>query len=280
MLGKCRYVVGLPQFPLLAAFITATVCLVLWHLLGCLLSPQGTQIVVLRYLPLSPGNDKSLPPPYPMHKLAPSDRTTLINLEDFTFQLNNFPCNGSSSPLLLVLVNSAPGNVENRRTSRETCGRGFHRLLFMLGAVESRAAQAALEEENRTYRDLVQGNFLESYRNLTYKHVMGLKWTAYCCPGARYVLKTDDDVFVNCPALLDFLSQDLLLWGARRLILCQTLTFEYVRRSLKSKWLVSLLEYPGRLYPPVLCWLGRDLFPRRRVPAVPRGTAHSLLLDR
>jgi len=60
----------------------------------------------------------------------------------------------------------------------------------------------------------------------------------------------DDDVFVNSPAPLDFLSQDLLLWGARRLILCQTLTFEYVTRSLKSKWLVSLLEYPGRLYPP------------------------------
>jgi len=166
------------------------VCLFLWRLLGCLLSPQGTQIVVLRYLPLSSGKDKSLPPPYPIHKLAPSDRTTLFNLEDFTFQLNNFPCNWSSSPLLLVLVISAPGNVENRRTIRETWGRGFHRLLFMLGAVESRAPQAVLEEENRTYRDLVQGDFLESYRNLTYKHVMGLKWTAYCCPGARYVLKT------------------------------------------------------------------------------------------
>ena len=143
MLGKCRYKVGLPKFPLLAAFITAAVCLFLCRLLGCLLSPQGTQIVVLRYLPLSSGNDTFLPPPYPVHKLAPSDITTLINLEDFTFQLNNFPCNGSSSPLHLVLVNSALGNVEKRRTIRETWGLGFHRLLFMLSAVESCAAQAA-----------------------------------------------------------------------------------------------------------------------------------------
>jgi len=249
MLRKRRYWAVFPTFPLLATFITAAVCLFLWRLSSCL-SPQATKIEVLRYLLLSPGNDTSLPPPYPMHELAPSDRTTLIKVKDFIFQLNNFPCNGSSSPLLLVLVISAPGNVENRRTIRETWGRGFHRLLFMLGAVESRAAQAALEEENRTYRDLVQGSFLDSYRNLTYKHVMALKWTAYYCPGARYVLKTDDDVFVNSPAVLDFLSQDLSPWGARRLILCPTLTFGHVVRSLKSKWRVSPQEYPGRMYPP------------------------------
>jgi len=152
--------------------------------------------------------------------------------------------------LLLVLVTSAPRNVENRRTIRETWGRGFHRVLFLLGAVESRDAQVALEEESRTYRDVVQGNFLDSYRNLTYKHVMALKWTVYYCPGARYLLKTDDDVFVNTPALLDFLSQDLSPWGFRRLILCENFTFQFVIRSLKSKWRVSPQEYPGKMYPP------------------------------
>ena len=249
MLGKCRYGAGLPTFPLLATFITAAVCLFLWRLPSCP-SPEGTQIEVARYLLLSPDNDASLPPPYPMHKLPPSDRTTLIDVKDFTFQLNNFPCNGSSTLLLLVLVHSAPGNVEKRRTIRQTWGREFHQLLFLLGAVESRAAQDALEEENSIYRDLVQGSFLDSYRNMTYKHVMGLKWTAYYCPGARYVLKTDDDVFVNSPALLDFLSQDLSPWGARRLILCQTLTFTYPLRSLGDKWRVSPQEYPGKMYPP------------------------------
>jgi len=248
-LEKRRYGAGFPPSPLLATFMTAAVCLLLWRLLRCP-GPQGTQLVAPSYLLLLPGNATSLSPPYPMRKLEPSDHTTLIDVKDFTFQLNNFPCNGSSSLLLLVLVRSAPENVENRRTIRETWGRGFHRVLFLLGAVESRAAQAALEEENRTYRDLVQGRFLDSYRNLTYKHIMGLKWTAYYCPGARYLLKTDDDVFVNSPAVLDFLSQDLSPWGARRLILCPTLTFGHVVRSLKSKWRVSPQEYPGRIYPP------------------------------
>jgi hypothetical protein len=248
MLEKRRYGAGLPTSPLLAAILTAVVCLFLWRLSSCP-EPQAAQLVAPSYLLLLPGNVTSLPPPYPMHRLAPDDRTTLIDVKDFAFQLNNFPCNGSNSLLLLVLVHSAPGNVDKRRTIRETWGRGAHRVLFLLGAVQSSADQAALEEENRTHRDLVQGRFLDSYRNMTYKHVMALKWTAYYCPGARYLLKTDDDVFVNTPALLDFLAQDLSPWGARRLILCEPFTSAYVKRSYRSKWRVSPLEYPGRMYP-------------------------------
>lgn len=248
MLEKRRYGAGLPTSPLLAACVTAAVCLFLWRLSSCP-GPQATQLVAPSYLLLLPGNATSLPPPYPMHKLGPGDRTTLIDVKDFAFHLNNFPCKESGSLLLLVLVHSAPGNVEKRRTIRETWGRGPHRVLFLLGVVESPAVQAALEEENRLHRDLVQGRFLDSYRNMTYKHVMALKWTAYFCPGARYLLKTDDDVFVNSPALLDFLAQDLSPWGARRLILCEPFSFAYVKRSYRSKWRVSPLEYPGRMYP-------------------------------
>lgn len=46
----------------------------------------------------------------------------------------------------------------------------------MLGAVNNESLQNAINEESERYHDLVQGNFVDSYRNLTYKHVMGLKW--------------------------------------------------------------------------------------------------------
>ena len=250
MLEKRRYGPGFPTSPLLATILTAAVCLSLWRLSSCPGS-QNAQFFAPSYLLLLPGNATSLPPPYPMHKLPPDDRNTLIDVRNFDFELNNFPCNGSNSLLLLVLVHSAPGNVDKRRTIRETWGQNSasHRVLFLLGEVESPQAQAALEEENRTYRDLVQGRFLDSYRNMTYKHVMALKWTTYFCQGARYLLKTDDDVFVNSPALLDFLAQDLSPWGARRLILCEPFPFAYVKRSYRSKWRVSPQEYPGRTYP-------------------------------
>jgi len=37
---------------------------------------------------------------------------------------------------------------------------------------------------------------------------------------------------------------------------------------------------PRKNVRPVLCWLGRAVFTRRRVPAVPRGSVHRVFLDR
>ena len=43
--------------------------------------------------------------------------------------------------------------------------------------------------------------FQDSYYNLTLKTVMGLKWVKDHCSQARFVMKTDDDIFVNLPKL-------------------------------------------------------------------------------
>lgn len=248
----------LPPSPVLVVVLTAAACLSLYRLAAC---PGGgpapaspTRPPQQSYLLLLPGNVSTSAPPYPMQRLAADDATSLIDLRGFRFRMNSFPCGNGSRPLLLVLVHSAPANTEKRRTIRSTWGSGagvnadFH-VLFLLGEVDGEEAQEALDAESRLYGDLVQGSFRDSYRNMTYKHVMALKWAAYFCPGARYLLKTDDDVFVNSPALLRFLSHDLSMWGARKLILCAPFPFAYVKRSWRSKWRVSPLEYPGHVYP-------------------------------
>lgn len=119
----------------------------------------------------------------------------------------------------------------NRRAIRSTWGKDLH-LVFLLGETNSSQTQQALEQENHVHHDLVQGSFLDSYRNLTYKHVSGLKWTTYHCPGATYVLKTDDDVFLNTPYFTEFLNRELSPLGARRLILCEVLYTPIVKRSV------------------------------------------------
>ena len=43
--------------------------------------------------------------------------------------------------------------------------------------------------------------FQDIYYNLTLKTVMGLKWTSIYCNQAKYIMKTDDDIFVNIPLL-------------------------------------------------------------------------------
>jgi hypothetical protein len=43
----------------------------------------------------------------------------------------------------------------------------------------------------------VQGNFMDTYRNMTHKAILGLRWLSEFCPEAPYALKADDDTFLN-----------------------------------------------------------------------------------
>uniref|UniRef100_A0A182PDR8 Hexosyltransferase n=1 Tax=Anopheles epiroticus TaxID=199890 RepID=A0A182PDR8_9DIPT len=155
----------------------------------------------------------------------------------------------ASPPLVLVLIHSAPANLVKRNTIRATWGQSDarSRLIFLMGAVDTNASQMAIEQESRLHGDIVQGNFVDAYRNMTYKHVMALKWFAYHCPGAQYVLKTDDDVFINTPVLYNALQRVV---PQRNLLLCQLVTKLSVKRTHRSKWFVSWREYPSRYYPP------------------------------
>lgn len=210
----------------------------------------------------------------PADSLPKDDYSSLIDLKDFRFTINFNNCSSSSSsrsrskreddadalgdslksddrrsPLVLVLVHSAPTNWYKRNTIRDTWGRYDPRakLVFLLGAVNSSVLQRRIEKENRLYDDIVQGSFLDAYRNMTYKHVMALKWFTYHCPEAKYILKADDDVFVNTPALYNVLSG--LQTPRRRLLFCQEIWNAPVKRTHRSKWFVSIPEYRNKYYP-------------------------------
>jgi hypothetical protein len=42
--------------------------------------------------------------------------------------------------------------------------------------------QAVVEQEFAQYKDLVQGNFIDSYFNNTWKTALGLRWAVEHCP--------------------------------------------------------------------------------------------------
>lgn len=210
--------------------------------------PYSSSTSAAGYLLILPGNLTQPSQPYSLNELPSDDKSTLIDIKDFKFTINHNLCN-KTQPLLLLLIHSAPGNFRKRKVVRETWGQETSDLILLFFVGSSEKYKKALEDENRKYKDLIQGNFLDAYRNMTYKHVMALKWATYYCPSAKYILKLDDDVFVHIPALLNFLTQDLSPWGARRLILCDLKLEVAVKRSWRSKWRVSPQEYPGRLYP-------------------------------
>lgn len=176
-----------------------------------------------------------------------TDYTYLVNM-NFTFKMLPLVCNEDEG-LLLILVHSATDHFSQRKTIRETWGQSDDdiKLLFLVGTVENAAIQEKIQEENKAHNDIMQGSFLDTYHNLTYKHVMALKYVVYHCPRTQFVLKVDDDVFVNVPTLKNFLGSYICQNGKRTKILCSRLKNPPVLRE--GKWATSLEEYPEDNYP-------------------------------
>lgn len=181
-------------------------------------------------------------------ELSADDFGKLIDLEDFKFTMNHDSCSGLDfQPLVVILIHSKPDHFRKRKVIRETWGEKDPRglLLFVVGSVKSSKLQDDLDVENVEHNDLVQGNFHDSYRNLTYKHVMALKWFVYNCPNVTYLLKTDDDVFVNTPLLYNYL--EMATYSPN--IVCSKLENPDVHRIASDKWYVTYDEYSGSHYP-------------------------------
>ncbi|CAD7003799.1 unnamed protein product [Ceratitis capitata] len=148
------------------------------------------------------------------YTFPPDDFHQLIDLHDFTYLINQNGC--SRDIQALILVHSAPANEEKRRLIRDTWantdilplvnGVMPLRVIFLLGTVDSEALQLDIDRENFENGDIVQGSFVDSYRNMTYKHVMAFKWFLYNCAHAQILIKADDDVYVNTPQLLIYLA--------------------------------------------------------------------------
>jgi len=109
---------------------------------------------------------------------------------------------------LLIIVASAVDHGTRRDAIRETWGSNLKlhntKLIFLLG--QGRDKQSKIQNEHNLYNDILQEDFEDTYHNLTLKTIMGLKWMSIFCPQAQYVLKTDDDIYVN----VDLLHKSLL----------------------------------------------------------------------
>ncbi|XP_064541981.1 beta-1,3-galactosyltransferase 5-like [Drosophila montana] len=185
----------------------------------------------------------------------------LIDLHDFDYVIKQPPCKPHTRAL--IMVHSAPLNIDKRSVIRRTWGSPSVistssplRLFFLIGAVGDDAMQSMLLAEHTRHGDLLQGNFLDGYFNLTYKHVMALKWFHTRCEQAQLLVKVDDDIYLNTPQLLEHLRSpfptDSILeqTPSENLLLCAIRNRDRVIRSYSSKWRVSFWEYSGRYYPP------------------------------
>ncbi|KAH8412303.1 hypothetical protein KR009_001116 [Drosophila setifemur] len=191
----------------------------------------------------------------------PPEEEHLMDFRNFTYIIEQPPCQEKTQGL--IIVHTAPRNFEKRSVIRETWGDVNStkdsplRLIFALGSVQNDSLQSSLIMEQSQYGDLLQGNFMDAYFNVTYKHVMVLKWFNSECENAKFLLKIDDDVFLNTRKLLVSLEERKpinnslvnLLQQRYSLLLCRKNANDPVIRSHRSKWHVSFKEYRESHYP-------------------------------
>lgn len=142
------------------------------------------------------------------------DEHTLVNLTDFDYLIRKPPVditfdkNGVQIPSFVVIIHSSPYQQAYRDSMRSTWSQSDPRALvyFALGAVNTTRKQMRIEAEDRKHGDIIQGNFYDSYRNLTYKHTMVLKWFKHNANGIKHLVKLDDDVYAHVPGVYKYIT--------------------------------------------------------------------------
>lgn len=123
-----------------------------------------------------------------------------------------------------IVIFSVGGNVQRRTAIRETWANGtqmalLHAIAVFLVGNNSTESDSTLMQENERYGDIVHVDIAEDYYNLTLKTIVALKWAIKYCGSALFLMKTDDDSFVNVPLLVEELrskdSRSDLLFGHR-----------------------------------------------------------------
>ncbi|KAL3852092.1 hypothetical protein ACJMK2_015778 [Sinanodonta woodiana] len=156
----------------------------------------------------------------------------------------------------LILVHSAVQHFDKRKALRETWSNPMllkehiSRLVFIVGKTYKSFVQRHLEDEERVHNDIVQGDFIDDYHNLTHKAVLGHRWIQEHCQNTKFVLKIDDDVVINIVKVIE----DLLpvFSHSNSIIACR------IRKSVpvdrQGKWAISNDYFPGYVnYPFEFC---------------------------
>ncbi|ELT99866.1 hypothetical protein CAPTEDRAFT_133879 [Capitella teleta] len=185
---------------------------------------------------------------FPVITGAPSRHTRAATLET---GLNS--CGESTS--ILIGVCSSFRNIALRESIRETWGRQARnytsKVVFFIGKPNpaEKLFRVLVEKEKRIHADIIEGDYIDHYANLSMKTLALLDWARGECSTVKYIMKTDDDLFVNFPLLLNELSK---FENPTRLLIGYKIEQARPISDRFSKWFTPTSLYGKPQYPDYL----------------------------
>ena len=119
-------------------------------------------------------------------------------------------------------------------------------IVFLLGKSGTDKINVAIKQEAKSFDDIVQGNYQDTYRNLTLKALNGMEYRKSHCNQPDYILAIDDDTYVD---LLNFKAHLARLESKTNFIECSERTVVNGKVWRQGQWAVSLETYPNAKYP-------------------------------
>ncbi|XP_066510932.1 beta-1,3-galactosyltransferase 1-like [Hoplias malabaricus] len=199
----------------------------------------------------------------PSRRLVPLEDHVfkVISPSTYRYKLNQPKLCERRQPFLVFMIPVTADDSEARETIRKTWAQdnlvpnvNTARLFFigqpgdLLQNLEER-----LRTESKTYGDIIQMDFLDTYHNLTIKTLMIMNWLATYCSSAQYAMKVDADIFVNVPYLVDYLQK---ISSQQDYITGSVIADGHPRRDQNSKWYLSKEVYPESALPPYVSGAG------------------------
>jgi beta-1,3-galactosyltransferase 1 len=184
--------------------------------------------------------------------------TSLINATNPKYPLtihapylieNTHLCSSVNNLSVLVVVNTATDHFERRLAIRETWTNdkyynhlGIVRVVFLIGKPKNGIIQEIINKEANQFKDILQGDFADTYFNLTHKGAMGYKWITERCRNAEHILKVDDDFVINMFLYFQKIYRHKSVKNAH--VFCDYGTTP-VFRDKRIKWFVSENQFRG-----------------------------------
>ena len=208
----------------------------------------------------------------------------------YTYTIKNAETCSNETIDLVIIIISKSENYKTRDAIRRTWGSKRNlgkyssiniKIIFLIDLDEKLSHTIRLE--NDLFHDIIQVELPQQYTLVTHRVLSLFEWSFRYCRSAKYLFKTDDDIFINLILLLKFLSpllqqstnnsfhlSEMNIYGYKHY---NPGVFREANDPVGARYVVTVDEFPCQKYPDFLSGFGY-LIPKKSRDAIVYAAYH------